>query len=506
MIRRDLNRVNRLNFLGNVTKYAIVGILFALLFYIFVEFLNTYMKNLMINMELIDSNITNFLTTQSSLTFIVLSLISILSNKDEFVYWEDIITYKLKRPHFTNITALSTYIIVALFAFVTVYIFNGKSYIMFTYFILSIILLTFLMYMLLATYFPNREEIKKSLKERFYGDEKKYEKIDNLYSQTLFLLQNKNVRYIEENISFLFEIIFLEKELTIEDKEYANYKLILALTQISKEEPFIFYKFLEKRIDYCVNDVYFSAEILAITLDSLKYLISNRDNPKARKLILELLKLYYLKKEQLRLKKNRLDKSRTIKIELLIESYKAKGNMLYDLFEVLELCDEVGDLIGYNLVLESILDIALNSKIENNQNLFSNIVDIFKKMDSKKFSRILSTSMLDKILQFCAVTFDYDFFKDIRMADYCFEKNNKRIIIDVRLLAENISKIDTRHSHPNSDLTMYLINREDEELVKLKLIRKENSGKFDIPPEKKYVFINYNNILKFAQGNDIFKV
>ncbi len=64
--------------------------------------------------ERAESVVTDFFLVEVQVTFIVLSLSTVLSTRSKRVYWVDSFQYRLVRPRFTNFTALSSYILATL--------------------------------------------------------------------------------------------------------------------------------------------------------------------------------------------------------------------------------------------------------------------------------------------------------------------------------------------------------------------------------------------------------
>jgi len=66
----------------------------------YMDVVNTYVRDC-------DFSLYDAFYTQCSLTFIVVSLISFLSNNTNDALWDDTIAYSLKKPFHTNFVALS---------------------------------------------------------------------------------------------------------------------------------------------------------------------------------------------------------------------------------------------------------------------------------------------------------------------------------------------------------------------------------------------------------------
>ena len=58
----------------------------------------------------IDSDLClNIIITQYTITFLIVSLLSLLSGSDEYVYWVDVLEQKIISPKHLNFTSMSVY-------------------------------------------------------------------------------------------------------------------------------------------------------------------------------------------------------------------------------------------------------------------------------------------------------------------------------------------------------------------------------------------------------------
>ena len=124
--------------------------------------------------------VTDFFLVEVQVTFIVVSLSTVLSTQSKRVYWVDSFQYRLIRPKYTNFTALSSYILSTLVVGIILEIldrcikdFSGIMGV-FVSFVLSVVLMIVLSMRMIGANF-GEEAIKAELEEelREYKEKQK---------------------------------------------------------------------------------------------------------------------------------------------------------------------------------------------------------------------------------------------------------------------------------------------------------------------------------------------
>lgn len=157
--------------------------------------------------DLLGLNIEDMLYTQISITFIVITLTSILSSNVKIVYWMDKVELELINPVFTSFSAYTMYIFACLtMSFVwTLY---AKEYVWLS-FLLSIVVMSFLTLKMVNVYFGSNK-VKQKM-EWYFEWQKKNAKQE--YEETLNKMIYITVKYSTENDihSFFENMDFLYK-------------------------------------------------------------------------------------------------------------------------------------------------------------------------------------------------------------------------------------------------------------------------------------------------------
>lgn len=163
----------------------------------YMDVVNTYVRDC-------DFSLYDAFYTQCSLTFIVVSLISFLSNNTNDVLWDDTIAYSLKKPFHTNFVALSAFLVSDLIISIILFIIKAAEVLYLATLLVCVILLIFVLYKIMGAYFM-KNGIRKKLISEFEEAEQaeKKEDLNILYQKTLQELDGKKYTEIYENIDFL---------------------------------------------------------------------------------------------------------------------------------------------------------------------------------------------------------------------------------------------------------------------------------------------------------------
>ena len=127
--------------------------------------------------------VTNLFLVEVQITFIVLSLATVLSTQTKQVYWEDMFQYRLIKPRFWNFTAITSYILATFIDGVILMIADkcmGGFYCtmgIISSFLITLILMSILSVRMIGANF-GREELKKELEDELTKTIKSTQKID----------------------------------------------------------------------------------------------------------------------------------------------------------------------------------------------------------------------------------------------------------------------------------------------------------------------------------------
>lgn len=228
------------------------------------------------NLESNGFSFIEILSIQVSVSFIVISIVTVFTQKNIIIYWEDIMYYKLIRPLFSNFSALSSYLIVDLIISIILMCTNNK-YAYITFF-LSIVFIIFLSLRMIEAFFM-KELIQKNLekKYKYYKDHRREKRrYRDLYREykgktiqyTLQAVDNGDVDTVCENAAFLYRFSELDDmQFIINQILYSNQ--FYMLSRMVKECRFIF-----KELQIIDNYIRICSELLKKDKASEKFVKS----------------------------------------------------------------------------------------------------------------------------------------------------------------------------------------------------------------------------------------
>lgn len=162
-------------------------------------------------------SVHDYYIAQITVTFLITSLMAGLSEKNRYVYWEDMVQETLILPKGFSFKDIMTYEVAA-FVFSTIVVFGiRKPIYLIASFLLSIVLVIFLIDKMLRIYFGEKSFRAKLEKEaqQLYDDangiraskakKELDEKKRKVYFNTLILAQDGNWDGVEHNLDFLFK-------------------------------------------------------------------------------------------------------------------------------------------------------------------------------------------------------------------------------------------------------------------------------------------------------------
>ena len=168
--------------------------------------------------------VTDLFLVEVQITFIVLSLATVLSTQTKQVYWEDMFQYRLIKPKFWNFTAITSYILATFIDGVIIMIADkclGGFYFtmgIISSFLISLIMMSILSVRMIGANF-GREELKKELEDELRASVNSIQKVNEhigfdkglripqirqLSQVTIQELEEKKLDLACENMDLLF--------------------------------------------------------------------------------------------------------------------------------------------------------------------------------------------------------------------------------------------------------------------------------------------------------------
>lgn len=200
--------------------------------------------------EMLEGNGFNYLATlsiQVSVSFIVVSVVTVLSQKNCIIYWQDIMSYKLIDPLLTNFNALASYVFADLLLSIFFVVIDSKM--VYICFFVTVLLIMLLSLKMMEVYF-SREKIKNQMANQ-YAKERAHRKTSqkslDLYREhkrkiiqyTIQAIDENNIDVVCENLELLFRNEENDDSIYI-IKKMLNEKKIYTLSRVAKTNFFIF--------------------------------------------------------------------------------------------------------------------------------------------------------------------------------------------------------------------------------------------------------------------------
>ena len=212
---------------NNVMKYLLPSVLVILIINILCCLIDYgFGISKQIFTDVADKNgfVTDLFLVEVQITFIVLSLATVLSTQTKQVYWEDMFQYRLIKPKFWNFTAITSYILATFIDGVIIMIADkclGGFYFtmgIISSFLISLIMMSILSVRMIGANF-GREELKKELEDELRASVNSIQKVNEhigfdkglripqirqLSQVTIQELEEKKLDLACENMDLLF--------------------------------------------------------------------------------------------------------------------------------------------------------------------------------------------------------------------------------------------------------------------------------------------------------------
>lgn len=147
-------------------------------------------------------NIYDVFYAQISTTFILISIISLLSTNTQKVYWDDMMHRKLIKPPFMNFTSLTAYLLSTLLISTYMYI-VGSNYILLS-FVVSLLLMSIFTVRMVGAYF-GRDAVKAKMEKEFksLSAEEQIPYRRKLMEESMTAIDNNEMSVLVENMNLL---------------------------------------------------------------------------------------------------------------------------------------------------------------------------------------------------------------------------------------------------------------------------------------------------------------
>lgn len=181
----------------------IVGLGIVLLFS-FAVCLVDYYSGIMSILKNEQLNVYDMLYAQVSISFIVISLITILSDDTQTVYWKNLVKERLINPPWFSFVDITAYIL-AMVLLSTVFALI-HSWLIIVPFVICLILLGVLTFNLTGSYF-GKDEMKSAMKKSFLEmkNQERKEAENQIVEYTVAALERSDLSTVFDNIDFLVE-------------------------------------------------------------------------------------------------------------------------------------------------------------------------------------------------------------------------------------------------------------------------------------------------------------
>lgn len=200
---------------------VMIGIMLALLAALGQK---TFFQDFCIDKLVDTSMLLDVIVTQYTITFLIVSLLSLLSSHGEYVYWVDVLEQKIIAPKHLNFISMSVYAFVSMLA--GTYAFWIKDVeLVIVYFVIDVICLVFLTFRMIGIFF-GKDRLRKRLHKKFIKEVKEYlsepneEKFNQIEKKLYGAYENANklaekkefAQIIDTNFQLLIDISELMKD------------------------------------------------------------------------------------------------------------------------------------------------------------------------------------------------------------------------------------------------------------------------------------------------------
>jgi len=282
-VKGTRNSIIRNSFVRCMIARFLLGMILTLALWLVIRLCGIELSLLTTTLEECGFSFADAFFNQVSVTFIVISVVTVFASATQMAYWEDVMQYELVKPRYWNFTSIAAYLFSSLFiGILMILLEDGFIYLNF---LLSIFLICILTVKMMAAFFA-REYILSDLEEEFRKVRNgRYEKeqIRHEYQEYKILLTQTTMQQIEDNqfdkVGENVKLLFRNEE--YEDGEYLLNQMIrkdkaYLVSSIIKTGMFIdsnVYEIFEREAEFALKfdecNVKHSTSIMKSILDSM---------------------------------------------------------------------------------------------------------------------------------------------------------------------------------------------------------------------------------------------
>lgn len=197
-------------------KYVKNAVAFSMIIVIIYAALKDYFK--FAQWQLLTDAGIEFISIQISATFLILSFLSFLTSRDDYILWLDTMSHKFIYPRYFNFVDTSVYAFTAMLFSLAAHL-CGAEYLMFIFFIIGISILIRMTFKMINVFF-NRNGLLVEIEQLYFDadlrDKKKY--LSDLYQNSVHVIEQNDCKKIQENFAFLAKLYSVYK------REYECFK------------------------------------------------------------------------------------------------------------------------------------------------------------------------------------------------------------------------------------------------------------------------------------------
>lgn len=212
----------------NLWSDVVIGILWAVIVLGIQQLIQYFFKwdmNTLLSIHVDESLCVSVITTQYTITFLIISLLSLLSGRGEYVYWVDVLEQKVISPKHLNFISMSVYAFISMIAGTIAFV-NSETDLVLIFFVIDVTILIFLTFRMTSVFF-GQDRLRRGLYSEIETEVKKY--LEEPQEETLRGISAK-LNGIYENAAKLAEMKEFGQILN------TDFSLLIDLSELMKEK------------------------------------------------------------------------------------------------------------------------------------------------------------------------------------------------------------------------------------------------------------------------------
>lgn len=190
-------------------KYIKVSVAFSVAIVIIYAMLKGYFK--FAEWQFLQDMGMEFVSVQISSTFLILSFLSFLTSRDDYILWLDTMSHKFIYPKYFNFVDTSIYAFTAMLFSLGAHML-GAEYVMLIFFIIGISILIRMTFKMINIFF-NRNGLLVEIEQIYFSAriDEKNKLLSELYQNSIHVIEQNDCKKIQENFSFLAKLYSVYK-------------------------------------------------------------------------------------------------------------------------------------------------------------------------------------------------------------------------------------------------------------------------------------------------------